>query len=336
MIKSELSDNIELLKSQPYLDFYESLPDLSKGFFNHPLFLYECLKAFKGVDEGMVFSVFKKDKLIGFDAFRRTNITLRKVKISCLVPAGFRISEYNSPSIDPSSFGDFFQELSAATANDSLFYHNATGIMTEWFKRKVDGAYVYSHTPNPIIRQSEIIKEVGKKKNLVRNYKSLVKKTKVSIEHQFGKISEETLEEFYLMHIKRWKSEGVDSKFLKSEYKDIYKSLSKLDILPYGNLVLSHVRSDDNYLAMHIGFKIKETFLYQIPAFDLDQKNYSPGTVLLKSLFDYTADNDMEVFDLGYGLEDYKFRYCNDVLYYYSIARFSNPLIQNLFKINIQ
>lgn len=336
MIKSEFSADIELLKSQQYLDFYESLPDLSKGFFNHPLFLYECLKAFKDVDEGMVFSVFKKEKLIGFDAFRRTNITLRKVKIECLVPAGFRVSEYNSPSIDSSSYGYFFQELSAATANESLFYHNATGIMAEWFKRKVDGAYVYSHTPNPIIRQSEIIKEVGKKKNLVRNFKSLAKKTKVFIEHKKGNVKEETLETFYDLHIKRWKSQGVDSKFLKSEYRDIYKALSKLDISAYGNLVLSHIQSDDQYLAMHIGFTIKDTFLYQIPAFDIDQKDFAPGTVLLKSLYDFVAEENLEIFDLGYGLEEYKFRYCNDILYYYSIARFSNPLIQNLFKIKIQ
>lgn len=337
MIKSEFSEDIKILKSPSYVDFFESLPALSKGFFNHPLYLYECLKAFKEVDDSLVFSVYHKDKLVGFDAFRRTKLKLKKINIDCLVPAGFRISEYNCACIDPSHYSTFFQEFSQATKDESIFYHNATGIYSEWFKKEVEGSFVYSHSPNPILRDSDdAILNASKKKGIVRDYKSLFKKTKVEVHHLQRGIREEILEEFFRLHIKRWESQGIDSKFLKKEYRDIYKSLSKLDIPGYGSMVLNYIRSDDDYLSMHIGFLIGDTFLYQIPAFDIDKKKRSPGTVLLKSILDYLVDEKLQVFDMGYGLEEYKFRYANDVLNYFSLARFSNPVIQNLFKIKIQ
>jgi len=337
MTKSELSEDIEILKSKTYLDFFNGLPTLSKGFFNHPLFLYECLKAFKEVDDSLVFSVFHKEKLVGFDAFRRTKLKLKKIQIECLVPAGFRISEYNSPSIDPSHYSLFYQELSQVTKNESLFYHNATGIYAEWFKKEVEGSFIYSTSPNPILRDSDdSISNASRKKGIVRDYKSLKKKTKVEVHHLQQNIKEESLEEFFRLHIRRWESQQIDSKFLLNEYREIYKSLSKLDIPEYGSMVLNFIRSNDEFLSMHIGFRIGETFLYQIPAFDLDQKKWSPGTVLLKSILDYIVDEKLKVFDMGYGLEDYKFRYANDVLNYFSIARFSNPIYQNLFKINIR
>jgi len=336
MIKCEFSEDINILKSTTYIDFFNTLPELSKGFFNHPLFLYECLNAFKEVDDSLVFSVFHKDKLVGFDAFRRTKLKLKKIQIECLVPAGFRISEYNSPSIDPSHYTTFFQELSEITKNESIFYHNATSFYAEWFKKEVEGSFIYSNSPNPILRNSDdSIHNASKKKGIVRDYKSLKKKTRVEVHHLQQNIKEESLEEFFKLHIRRWESQQIKSKFLLNEYRDIYKSLSKLYIPEYGSMVLNYIKSDDEYLSMHIGFRIGDTFLYQIPAFDIDKKKRSPGTVLLKSILDYIQDEKLKVFDMGYGLEDYKFRYANDVLTYFSIARFSNPIYQNLFKINI-
>jgi len=336
MIKSEFSEDIEILKTQSYLDFYESLPDLSKGFFNHPLYLYECLKAFMEVDECRVYSVFHKEKLVGFDAFRTIKLKLRKIQLKCLVPAGFRISEYNCPSVDPSHYNTYFQEFSKDTKDENLFYHNCTGIYTEWFKKEVEGSFIYSHSPNPILRDdNDSILNASKKKGIVRDYKSLKKKTMVEVHHLQNGISEDSLEAFFALHIKRWKSQGIESKFLKEEYRQIYKALSQLHIPQYGNLVLNYIKSDDDFLSMHIGFRIGDTFLYQIPAFDIDKRKRSPGTVLLKSILDFIVEEKLQVFDMGYGLEDYKFRYSNDVLNYFSLARFSNPVYQNLFKIKI-
>jgi len=104
-----------------------------------------------------------------------------------------------------------------------------------------------------------------------------------------------------------------------------------LNIPDWGKPVLSTVKCDGIIIAMHLGFELnKDTFLYQIPALDVSHKSKSPGTILLKSILDYIVDFKLDCFDMGYGLEDYKFRYMNDSVLYSTIVKFKHPLL-NIF-----
>lgn len=336
MIRSQLSRDFSPLQLPAYLELFESMPSLNKNFFNHPYFLFECLNTFSKMDFCFLFSVFKDDHLIGFDAFRKTKIKLRKINVHCLVPAGFRIAEYNMPVIDPAFYSEFFKQLSNVTEKESVFYHNTTGFFTEWFRKEVDGSFVYSTSSNPILKNygDEILK-ASLKKGIVRDYKSLHKKTKVEIQHLRIGIEDKDLDSFFDLHIRRWESQNIRSKFLQEVYKEIYRSLCKLEINKYGQVVLSSIKSDNKLLSMHLGFIIGDSFLYQIPAFDIMQKPKSPGTVLLKSILDFIVNEKLAVFDMGYGMEEYKFRYMNNVVNYFSIVRFSNPVYQKIFKVKI-
>ncbi len=334
MIRTEWNKDFSVLLSETYLELYQSLPANSKNYFNHPKFSFECLKVFSKVEPCFLFSVFKQDRLIGFVTFRKTKLKLRGVKISCLVPGGFKIAEYNMPVISPGNYKEFFNALDSASSGQSFFYHNCSSFYTEWFRKEVKNSFVYSTTSNPIMTDiNNSIFKASQKKDGVRYYKVLKKETNFEVQHYTENITEEILAEFFNLHIKRWENEGISSKFKVEVYKDIYSALVQLSIADYGMPVLSCMKSGDKYLAMHFGFIINNSFLYQIPAFNIEQK--SAGTVLLKVIFDYMAEKKLSVFDMGYGLEDYKFRYMNDMVNYFTVVRFSNNISNRFYKIRI-
>lgn len=336
MIRNQLTEGFSSLRSQEYLDLFESLPIFKKSYFNHPYFLFECLNAFSKIEPCFLFSVFDDDKLIGFDAFRKTKIKLRGININCLVPGGYKIAEYNMPVINPGFYNEFFQQLSIAAKKESIFYHNCSPFYTEFFKKEVKESFVYSISSNPILKNSkdEILK-ASLKKGISRDYKSLSKKTKVDIHHLKDNIQQKILNQFFELHIKRWDSNGIVSKFCQEVYKEVYHALCNLKIPEYGRIVLNYIKSEDELLAMHLGFMIGDSFLYQIPAFDIKQRSKSPGTVLLKAILDFMINEELAILDMGCGIEEYKFRYMNDVVNYFTIARFPNALYSKLFRIKL-
>src|SRR6266542_569736 len=334
MIRTEWNKDFSVLLSKTYLELYQSLPTHLKNYFNHPKFSFVCLKVFNKVEPCFLFSVFKENKLIGYATFRKTKLMLRGIKIDCLVPGGFKIAEYNMPVISPGNYREFFNGLDTATSGQSFFYHNCSGFYTEWFRKEVKNSFIYSITSNPIMNDiGNAIFKASQKKDGVRYYKVLKKETNFEVQHYTANITEELLNEFFSLHIKRWESEGINSKFKDEVYRDIYLALVQLSITEYGVPVLNCMKSDDKYLAMHFGFIINNSFLYQIPAFNIDQK--SSGTVLLKSIFDYMVEKKLSIFDMGYGLEDYKFRYMNDIVNYFTVVRFSNSILNSFYKIRI-
>ncbi len=336
MIRSRLDGDFSSLQSKEYVELFETLPSLKKHYFNHPYFLFECLNAFNKIESCFLFSVFEDDKLVGFDAFRRTKIKIRGFNVNCLVPGAYKIAEYNMPVINPGFYNVFFQELSIATIKESIFYHNCTPFFSEFFKREMKNSFVYSTTSNPILEDREDnIYKASVKKAGVRYLKVLKKSSNVETKHIENNVGEEILNSFFELHIKRWEGEGSESKFKQNVYKEIYRSLFVLEIPRYGQPVLSYIKSNNDFLAMHLGFIIGDSFLYQVPALNVDQKSKSSGTILIKVILDFLAEKKIRVFDMGYGMEEYKFRYMNEVKNYFSMVRFSNSLHQRFFKIKI-
>jgi hypothetical protein len=335
MIRSEFSENFLPLKSDQYVELFESSFISHKSYFNHPFFLFECLNSFSKVNSCFLFSVFYNNKLIGFDVFRRTKVKLRGVKVSFLVPGAYKIAEYNAPVVNSNFYMDYFKELFTVTQKISLFYHNCTGFYTEYFKKEVKGSFVYSITSNPVLKNIDDISKASSKKAGVRYLKVLKKENNVKVEHLKVIQEEDVLDPFFQLHIKRWSREGIKSKFIDNEFRQIYKSLFSLKIPEYGQPILSYIKSDDRFLSMHLGFIVGNSFLYQIPALDPDAKNNSAGTVLIKVILDFLVQEKLSVFDMGFGMEAYKFRYMNDVINYFSIVRFPNPIYQKLFKVKI-
>jgi len=68
---------------------------------------------------------------------------------------------------------------------------------------------------------------------------------------------------------------------------------------------------DGRPLAWHFGFQVNGKFLLYQHTFDLDASDYTPGELLLWSLFEYAKDHVAREFDFGKGAEPYKDRFAN-------------------------
>ena len=62
-------------------------------------------------------------------------------------------------------------------------------------------------------------------------------------------------------------------------------------------------------IAHHLGFRFGTSFMYYQPSFDIELARHSPGEVLLRQLILAAIKDQVDVFDLGPGEQQYKFRF---------------------------
>ena len=120
------------------------------------------------------------------------------------------------------------------------------------------------------------------------------------------------------------------------ENREVYKKLANLKIETIGSPIVSFIKADGEIIAMHYGFILKNRFLYQIPAFDLKYISKQPGTALFLKMLEYNVSNDMEIFDMGVGIEPYKLRFMNKVESYYSIVKFKKSINSYINRIGLK
>jgi CelD/BcsL family acetyltransferase involved in cellulose biosynthesis len=75
--------------------------------------------------------------------------------------------------------------------------------------------------------------------------------------------------------------------------------------------VLSVLRAGDAIVAMHFGLKTDRVVHYWFPVFDPVYARYSPGTILLLETCRAAAERRMQRVDLGYGDDQFKFKFAN-------------------------
>ena len=89
-------------------------------------------------------------------------------------------------------------------------------------------------------------------------------------------------------------------------YRKLFKYLSIDNKVDYKVL-----KQDDNTLAMHFGFSYRKKFYYYKPTYNLDFHSFSPGSILLQYLIEYSIESGHKIFDFGSGNEPYKKRFSN-------------------------
>lgn len=337
MISFNWDNNIECLDAAENHLLYEEQDDAFKKYFNQIDYFKICADTFSKIEPVKVLKIYHHNEIVGLWMFRETSLNLRKIKSKFWVPVTFRIAEYNLPIIKKGQEVIFFAGLELALADHSIFIHNLLPFHSLWFVDHVKGSFVYNSSYNPVLEnnQSSAILEASQKKGLVRDYKALKKKYQTNIIHYIGDIKEEKINNFFALHIKRWKADGIKSKFTQPEFVELYLKLSNFKVEGVGIPVLSEVIVDNQLMAMHFGFIIHDVFLYQIPAFDPEFKKLGPGTILLKALLDLCVERKVRSFDMGYGVEKYKFRYMNSMLVYESVLRHKNKVLNFLYRIKI-
>ena len=147
-----------------------------------------------------------------------------------------------------------------------------------------------------------------KKKNIQNLKRRLEKKSELQfLDLDYHLEKNEFLKTFFKQHTSKWneKSLFMDKKN-KLLYKKVFKYLSldkKIDF--------KVLKQDDNILAMHFGFSDSKKFYYYKPTYNLDFNSFSPGSILLQYLIEYSIESGHKVFDFGPGNEPYKKRFSN-------------------------
>lgn len=334
MINFTFSEDFSELNSNKYLDVYKSQNLIHQDYFHHPKFQHACISVFSNYTKCYLLSVYTNDKLIGYAAFRIKSLILRKINYEFLVPVSFSVAEYNYPIIDKKFISEFFSVLDDALTNYNVYFQHTPSFFKNRIIDSVKKSYVRNVIDNPVlINLDDDILKASNKKGLIRDYKSLNKEFAIETQHLTDNVPDEILDKFFELHIKR----RANSNFNTKEYQDLYRKLSNLNIDSIGSSILSLIKAaDGNILAMHFGFISKNRFIYQIPAYNLEYKSKSPGTILFLKILEYSAKKNTDILDLGVGLEPYKFRFMNKIETYFNITKFKNPLSNVIQRINFK
>lgn len=99
---------------------------------------------------------------------------------------------------------------------------------------------------------------------------------------------------------------GVRNIFSQAGYLDFFQYLSNHHA---GDsfVHLSALRLDDQIIATHWGLVYKKRFYHLLPSYSHNEyTRFSPGNILLRKLFEWCIQNDIEVYDFTVGDESYK------------------------------
>lgn len=93
----------------------------------------------------------------------------------------------------------------------------------------------------------------------------------------------------------------------------------------------SYLKSNEDLIAVHIGFLYKKKFYYLFPVYDYKFKKLSAGKYLLIKIIQNCFENNYELFDFTTGGESYKKEWSNNEEILYSFVK-NTTILGNLFK----
>jgi len=125
----------------------------------------------------------------------------------------------------------------------------------------------------------------------------------------------------------------------KKKFSSLY-TFEKLKNFFLDNEILKRVHCSGIYnktnelLASNIGILEKNKFIYYYPSYTLakDKNKYSPGSILLYCLINFSFNNGIKFFDFGVGNENYKKRWSNIIFNTYEYI-YTHNLKGKIFKI---
>ena len=131
------------------------------------------------------------------------------------------------------------------------------------------------------------------------------------------------LDLLYRQHRSRYRQKGMRSLFEDAGCRRFYEILA-YELLDRGWLHFSQLLLNGTPLAVHYGFEYDRVLTWYKPAFDVDYRQYSPGTVLIKNLIGYAQHRRLQALDFTIGDEEFKSRFSNAVTYNRNVVLYRN------------
>lgn len=126
------------------------------------------------------------------------------------------------------------------------------------------------------------------------------------------------LEPFFSQHIVRWNKTKTKSLFLDEKNKDFYTEIAK-KLLNSGILFFSALTLNNEPIAFHFGFDYQNIIIWYKPSYNMVYGKHSPGSLMLRYLIKYAAENKKDELDFTIGNEEFKQRYANQTRENYNI-----------------
>ena len=137
---------------------------------------------------------------------------------------------------------------------------------------------------------------------------------------------------FFEQHMGRRAVTGDRSLFHEESARVFLRSLVEaLD--PKGPLRFAVLDLDGKPIAYHFGFEEQGTFVWYKPSFDVALAKLSPGSVLLRRLFQYSGERNLRIFDFTIGDESFKRRHSTHVLTAHTVRFYPKGLRGRLARV---
>lgn len=277
--------------------------------------------------EPFVLLALEDERLVGIAplCIRKKKINGITEKVLTFVGADNLSSDYVDFIIDQESEGildSFLISIKQNIARWSVFsWPNMPGFSVnrlrteEYFKQRSYGVFTKFMYDAPCwqLGSSNHDADVLEKKGLKRKENALAKQGALSFEHVTDQpVAQELLSVLVQQHIKRWKGTEYPSLFNDPQQVKFFERLIS-ELLESEILRFSVLKVNDTVAALHIGFAYRGSYLWYKPSYNQEFAEQSPGQVLLKNLFSYTAEHGLKEFDFGVGSEFFKYRFSNHI-----------------------
>ncbi|MBU0468560.1 MAG: GNAT family N-acetyltransferase [Candidatus Omnitrophica bacterium] len=212
-------------------------------------------------------------------------------------------------------FIDIKKHMWDETAFDNILSESRTnGLLKDYSKITNLKLSLYSSKPCPILEiddDKNILHQITNKKHLVTLEKQIEKKGKLEIIHLYDKDRIlDYLNIFFEQHINRQSTANISSLFLDENTRNFYKRFL-VSLSENKNIIFTVINCNKTPIAFHLGFVFNKTFYFYKPSFNISWFRFSPGQLLLKKLFEYIIQSDINVLDFGSGEDQYKNRFSN-------------------------
>lgn len=119
-------------------------------------------------------------------------------------------------------------------------------------------------------------------------------------------------EKLVTMHQHEWNSKGMHSMFDDYRCIQYYNELFKQSDCNK-QLFMSKVIVNDVVISYFFGFIVDNSLLYYKPTYSIEHSKFSPGKIHIYFLIKYCVENKIPYFDFMVGVEEYKFKWTNEV-----------------------
>lgn len=228
------------------------------------------------------------------------------------VPAGGRLNDYHGVLGKPEHSVSHFKKILKAAGLKSYAFHALVPSADEKIKpfafRQVrthhldlsDGWQSYRKW---VRKHSSTVKRQGQKtRNLEKDFGPI----RVEFDCPQGDVLERLIE---LKRAKYQRSKTFD--ILSVDWAaNLLRELHNVK-QPNFQGILQAMWAGDELVCVHFGMMTDEILHYWFPIYDYQFSRYSPGTEMMMRVAEHAANRGVKKLDLGYGDDQWKFKFCN-------------------------